>query len=224
MKLLQYLVCEEQKLELEQDTIEKYLGYIWVLMIVALGAGLYLHQATAAAWQMWWAVWLCEIFTYALYALFFTFKTPSTALAVAIGSIVWYINQRSTSYAGENIIYILTFVASGMLVWYAWARREDTNIPFVSQSDVNAFGIVAQIVMMLFAFGKMLSWIPWRSNVAAFTSAEAWSFGQLLISLGSLLALVKLKEYRSAPLYIAVLGLLIAMYAALVYGWALTLL
>jgi hypothetical protein len=214
-------------LELEHDKIEKYLGGIWALMIVALLAGLYLHQATAAAWQMWWAVWLCEIFTYVLYALFFTLKTPSTALAVAIGSIVWYISQTSTTASGwpaQNLTYILTAIASGFLVYYAWSHREDTNIPYVSKSDVNAFGAVALIVMMVFAVSKMFGWIPWSYDVAAFTSAVCWSFGQLLISLGCLLFFVKLKEYRSTPLYIAVLGLLIAMYAALVYGIALTLL
>jgi len=205
--------------------MNRYQGGIWALLILALLAGLFLHQLKASAWQMWWAVWFCEILTYILYAMFFVLKTPSTALAVAIGSINWYINQRSTAYAGEQSLYVLTFFVSLILVLCAYGYRERKDIPYVSKEYVNVFGAVALVVMMLFAVGKMMSWIPWSYDTAAFTSAEAWSFGQFFISLGGLMSMIKLKKENEAiPLYIAGFGLVIALFAALAYGIALALL
>lgn len=199
---------------------KKYNTYLWLPLAVGLLAGLLLRPQE---WSSYWALWVTEIVTVVLLALYFYFETLHSAIGAFVGAIVWLINQglcwrgygNQIVISGFNILYVVTAIAAISILVYVGLTRKSTSV-----ENQQWFGMGAFIVMTVFCVWKIYEvtqqFVP---GTAMYASALTWGAGILLMSSGSIVYVAKKWDETMA---ITVIGLLLAWYAAVAYGMALS--
>jgi len=213
------------------EELKKYFGHpltgIWAILAGVLLLGLVAHNQMLH-WNVFWALWITEILSFVLIAVFFYKPSQVTGYGAVAGSAVWLLNQLSCWYYGEMThltndyqIFYLTAVLNAVILGFVYWKRDEA-----STEDAMTWGTFAMGIMALFSGWKLYEiyreqFIP---GTPVYYSANLWGISILIMSLGSILYLrSSQEENQNYGLTAAAIGLLMAAFTALYYGLALTL-
>lgn len=227
------------------EELKKYFGDpltgVWAILVGVLLLGLAVHSQ-GQEWNNYWALWITEASTFVLIAVFFYKPSQITGYGAVAGSAVWLLNQLNCWYYGEMThlppaqampylmqIFYITAAFNAIILGVVYWKRDEVSGASV-ESGVN-WGTIGLLIMTLFSGWKIYElhrlWTIYGGFVPGTPSANsayAWAIGILIMSLGSILYLRSTRDNNKASgVYIAAIGLLIASFAALYYGLALSL-
>jgi hypothetical protein len=223
--------------KMEKSLKKHMFSTIWAIMVVFLLVGCWYHKAD---FNQFWALWGTESIAFGLVAFYFWKPTATSSWAMLMGTGVWLINQVAGWYHGELLafigeparlqllsgIYIATFVAEGFLLYYALSHKKGGKPPF-KLGSVETTAMIGLIIMALYS-GWKIYWTYSYGNASVlagtpiYISGMMWAGGIGVMSAASIVNM-KARRENTIAMIIALVGLLIAAYAALYYGLALAL-
>jgi hypothetical protein len=221
------------------EELKKYFGDpltgLWAILAGVLFLGLVAHYQTLD-WNSYWALWVTEILSFVLLAVFFYKPSQVTGYGAVAGSVVWLLNQLNCwyhltalqanaylAYTQEEWgpFYYLTAALNVVILGFVYWKRDEA-----STEDSMTWGTIGLGIMALFSGWKLYEIYreQFPPGTPVYYSANLWGIGILAMALGSILYLRSSQEAnKTYGIYAAAIGVLIAACAALYYGLALTL-
>lgn len=204
--------------------MQKYTPWAWVALTVGLALGLLVRFNTITTWNLYAPLWITEAVAFMLFALFLLEQdSVSFALGAALGSAVWLVNQVLCWYgygntillSGFTVIYWLTAIAEITILISALLT---TNAK--SRINTETVGIIGFAIMAVFSVWKFEEiYRNFVYGTPVFISATCWGAGILLMSIGSAL---QVRYKHDAATVITYAGLMVALYASLAFGLAMS--
>ena len=200
--------------------------FLWLVLAFAMVLGLLIHKND----MTYIGLWTTEFITYLLVFMFMLKPSMITAIGALVGSTNWLANQLITWYGYQAVLgtisihpmtYIITALVSAVLFGLIMTfGRAEKSVSLEGNPKVKTFGVMAFLLMILFSIWKIALIIQGGFFGNAFTAGLMWGLGILFLSVASLIRLkpVFLKAFVGFELYIALIGIVIAGYAAIGYG------
>jgi len=193
---------------------EPFLSAIWILLGV-----IFIGSASMYGVPMMWHTFLAEISAFIMIGLMFIKASDVTAGLATIGSLVWLANQyQQFGYVEPNqSILLMTAIVNLFLLviaLYAYSNMSGTR----SFRGIQVFPI---LIMLVYGFWKVyLDFVTFGTSGIYSFSGGLWATGISLISFATILSIITKPTgiQRNAFRFIAVIGLIIAAYAAMAYG------
>jgi hypothetical protein len=223
--------------KMEKSLKKHMFSTIWAILIVMLLVGCWYHKAD---WNQFWALWGTESIAFILVAFYFWKPSAATSWSMLMGSGFWLINQVVSWYHGDLLafigmpvemtvlsgVYIATFVAEAFFLYYALSHKRGGSAPFkIAKPETTA--MLGLINMAVYSAVKIY-WTYSYGNASVlagtpiYISGMMWAGGIGVMSAASIVNM-KARRENTIAMIIALVGLLIAAYAALYYGLALAL-
>ena len=218
-----------------EKTLKKHIfATIWAVLSTFLLLGLFVHQAD---WNTFWALWATEVLTFGLLAFYLWKPTAISAFTMFAGSVVWLASQAVGWYRGDLLVFlgqqaqldviaamnVITFAVNAGLFYYAFSHRKGGGSPPFKFASVQNTAFLGFIIVAAFA-GAKLYWTytgPQGGSLAG-TSGITWATGIAVMAAASIVNLKFTRKENTIVMLVGVVGLLVAMYAALYYGLALS--
>jgi hypothetical protein len=204
------------------------IGLAWAILAIVLLISTLYYQFH----QLWgFATVATEFCLFAMFAFVLLKPSVSASLATLLGSVFWLINQLDWWYLGIGTNMALftaimnTFLLAFVLYSYMGKKELFTFTTIFSETGASYPLVLAFIVTVLYGVWKV--YIDFVVHLPTATtngplSGGLWAFGITLMAFASLSSLFMPKaEVGSvywAVFAIAMLGLIIAGFAALAYG------
>lgn len=216
--------------------VKGYAGLAWAILVIMLFTGLAIHTND---WTSYWALWLTEGLAMLLVAFYFYRPSTLSGVGMALGGLIWLVNQLLCWYLGEltqqtfvqtmmtlQYVFVFTFIVEAVLVGLVYLKSSGNR----GGTEGKLPATIGLIIMGVYSLLKMVTlyrtWILYGGFVPGTpqgNSAYTWAGGVMIMAFGSLIALHSSDDSAGQRIggYIALVGLVVASFAALYYGLAL---
>jgi hypothetical protein len=204
------------------------LAVVWGLLALITAVAGIMHQYSSI---MLASTIATEFALYAILAYAF-FKPSSTVSIISlVASIVWLLNQFGWNVTGvpwsNTIAIIYAFIATFLLALVVYMNYAKTTVSMdIGKKEGMQILLLSMFVMIVNMGDKLyLDIVGYSSWGVGALSGALWAFGILLMVFGSIISMfstTSLTKGYSMGFMLAVVGLVIASYAAIVYGIALS--
>jgi len=197
---------------------EKIPKFAWIILILGMFIGLLTHQNM---WAQYWAVWFTSAMMFLSVAIYFFYPGTYTGAGVLVTNIMWLTNQLIEWLGyGTPTLFAVTFIVNTIVVFIMLFTLKRNGDEFSGKLYASA----GFMTLMIFSFLKIYSLAIHSTNFVpgAVTSGNIWALGLLLMASGGLLKIFVTEDNGKFSGTVTLVGLIIALSGALVFGTALS--
>lgn len=206
------------------------IAVVWIILATVLFTAVIYHKQFASS--LWYyGIIATEFALYITLALALLKPSWHISLMALFASAVWLVNQICNMGwfdipmdMGTNISLFSAILNTFLLaaVAFFYLRPQITGVMGMSEGlQLLLFAFFVVVIYGVMKFSVDMALLPqWGTGAL---SGALWAFGILLMAVGTLVSLVLPAKISSidVPFMLTVVGLIIAMYAAMAYGMAL---
>jgi len=213
------------------------LAVVWGLLALITAVAGIMHQYSSIVLASTIAT---EFALFVIFAYAFFKPSPTVSIISFVASVIWLLNQWGwgVSFGGtvgpwslpfsDTIAAIYAFIATFLLALVVYMNYAKTTVTMdVSKKEGMQILLLSMFVMFIYAGPKFVSDMMWYTSTSQVwaLSGGLWALGILLMTFGSVISMfstTSVTKGYSMGFMLAVIGLVIASYAGIAYGMALS--